>query len=96
MSDQSCDTCTHWAALDDEIGQCRRHAPRPRPSTDDIRWPVTDSDDWCGEWEPVDCDCDDDEVCGICGPDPVDATFEQLVGTLIAQPKRRWWRRHRG
>lgn len=95
MTEQSCDSCTHWADLGDEVGQCRRHAPRPRTSIDDVRWPVTESHDWCGEWESVECDCDDDEVCGICGPDPVDMQFENIVGHLMTSNnrRRRWWGR---
>ena len=56
----TCSQCKYWDNLcDDEFpdqGECRRHAPKPL-STDMDRhrlhayWPVTYSDDWCGDCE---------------------------------------------
>ena len=45
-----------------QVGVCRRYAPRPGAVTLtngsdadprlDSRWPIANSDDWCGEWDP--------------------------------------------
>ena len=45
-----------------QIGVCRRYAPRPgaiatgngsdQAQRLDSRWPLANSDDWCGEWDP--------------------------------------------
>jgi hypothetical protein len=98
MTEQTCTSCAWWADLGDSIGQCRRHAPRPRTSTDEVVWPTTDSDDYCGEWEEADtdCDCDDDETCELCEPDDVDSEFADIIARLDQPPKqrRRWlWQR---
>ncbi len=58
---RDCETCLWWEPVDDDgKGFCRRYAPRPsapRPSATksmlrDANWPLTYSDDWCGEWQP--------------------------------------------
>jgi len=97
MTEQTCTSCAWWADLGDLIGQCRRHAPRPRSSSEEVVWPITDSDDYCGEWEEADtdCDCDEDETCELCADDRVDEVFDAIVDSLISPPRRRWWRRLR-
>jgi hypothetical protein len=98
MNHMSCQTCAWWADLGDDIGQCRCHAPRPRTGTDTVIWPITEGDDWCGDWEEddLDCGCDDDETCELCAEDRVDEVFEQIVDGLISTPRRRWWQRNKG
>lgn len=49
-----CETCRFWAATPGTTpGQCRRHAPRVADVDLEALccWPVTDADDWCGEWK---------------------------------------------
>jgi len=59
---QICNTCRYWriegselASEPSQFGGCYRYAPRPGQlsvkAKDPISWPVTYSDDWCGEWE---------------------------------------------
>jgi hypothetical protein len=61
-----CGTCRWWGGWpDDDAGLCRRYPPafgarEMEPgeveaghlAADRGFWPVTDSDDWCGEWRP--------------------------------------------
>lgn len=51
----SCGTCRFWKpySSDDERGQCRAHPPVVVGGERrlHIRWPSTNSEDWCGEWE---------------------------------------------
>lgn len=94
-----CSDCAYWEPIDDDAGQCRRNAPRPRAVDTGWRWPITNDDDWCGEWEADEptCDCDDDEACPVCEPDAVhvdiDEAFHDIVDRLEEQPRHRWWRR---
>lgn len=50
-----CGTCPYWDRRSDWEGHCRRRAPRPAvdiPDNESIAmpyWPVTTTDDWCGE-----------------------------------------------
>jgi hypothetical protein len=51
----ACARCRYWRRLEanPSQGECRRRAPRP--VTDGgvhsvATWPVTDPDDWCGEF----------------------------------------------
>lgn len=53
-----CGTCIYWHHGND-AGECRRHPPvvlnkTPNFMGADLRacciWPVTASDDWCGDW----------------------------------------------
>lgn len=49
----SCSSCRFWQNFDDGLGKCRRHAPIVSDGTiEAIRWPVSKSSDWCGEYEP--------------------------------------------
>lgn len=67
MSERRCDACLHWLAAPDSFpgepqGQCHRHAPRPAmlalllresaAADDQVQWPRTYADDWCGQWQP--------------------------------------------
>ena len=50
-----CRRCRHWSPLagNPEQGECRRFAPRPAVSSSVhmlASWPVTNGDDWCGEF----------------------------------------------
>ena len=45
-----CFECRHWCALNEQIGECRRHAPA------DV-WPVTSADEWCGDFDTRDYVC---------------------------------------
>ena len=59
----NCETCRFWKLIGQResghysVGKCRRHAPRPmeqgEPRDQGAWWPDTDSDDWCGEWQPI-------------------------------------------
>jgi hypothetical protein len=53
--EEICENCEFWEALIDnemEQGFCRRHSPRHMsPRNGLARWPITDSTDWCGEFE---------------------------------------------
>ena len=93
--DNICANCAYWADLGDGIGQCRRYAPRPRTSTDQVVWPITEEHDYCGEFEEQGCWCDDDETCAVCGDDDTDDRFDAIIAELTAPPaRRRWWNRN--
>jgi hypothetical protein len=62
-----CACCRFWVRYevrpeDDAagLGECRRHAPLPLLALQDAAaggdhlafWPVTEPDEWCGEWAP--------------------------------------------
>ena len=94
--DNTCDQCAWWADLGDDTGQCRRYAPRPRTSTDQVVWPITEAHEYCGEFEDATpmCCCDDHEMCAICGDDDTDDEFAAIIAELTAPPARqRWWKR---
>ncbi len=58
-----CKDCKWWDYIDSEnvdntggFGECKRNAPLPYHIPDSnvgisVKWPVTDDDDWCGEFE---------------------------------------------
>lgn len=57
-----CETCKYWVCelgkLPDEMGECRRYAPKPELSDNEeyegpafVNWPVTHLMCWCGEYE---------------------------------------------
>jgi hypothetical protein len=54
---KTCSACKHWKPTD-AAGECRRRAPQPVVLNvdDDVKFeshfPITASDDWCGEFEP--------------------------------------------
>ena len=54
---KACGQCVHWNSLDANSGECRRHAPQMVAFEVDeevkfeSRFPVTASDDWCGDFE---------------------------------------------
>ena len=62
VTTQTCLNCRFWDAWPDaQVGYCRRYAPKPLPLVlvldDDgsdraeAMWPITDADEWCGEFE---------------------------------------------
>jgi hypothetical protein len=65
MGDELCANCYFWESRGKESGSCQRHAPAPRSYSDEnpiltaapldsyfVMWPITNSDDWCGEYKP--------------------------------------------
>ncbi len=64
--DPSCQSCRFWQSDAGEMGDCRRHAPRPalekslpalppeveaeEEFSQEAVWPVTFASDWCGEF----------------------------------------------
>jgi hypothetical protein len=62
MREETCGNCLFWHSHPhegDELGDCRRHAPRPRTVWEGserqelfVRWPLMLYDGWCGEWHP--------------------------------------------
>lgn len=49
-----CSTCRWWFRLDDH-GECRRHPPTVVPIFSEAMssWPITNHEEWCGDWQPV-------------------------------------------
>lgn len=47
-----CSQCAWWNEYLDEpkVGECQRFPPQ-LVTADQSLWPVTEADDWCGEWE---------------------------------------------
>lgn len=56
---RACEACAFWNKLEDEAGECRRHAPQTISFEvdDEVKFesmfPVTGSDDWCGDFEQL-------------------------------------------
>ncbi len=53
----ACQSCNFWKATSENNGECRRRAPQnivfevnDKVSVES-RFPVTDGNDWCGEFE---------------------------------------------
>jgi hypothetical protein len=66
MSNQivKCRTCFYWASSRAEVGLCKRRAPRPTESLDQIAyWPETAAGDMCGEGQ----EHGDPPVVSTCG-----------------------------
>jgi|GEM_PF-609111 len=51
----TCQTCRFWNDCLYGRGGCRRYAPRPFVDGEKgmTLWPFTESDDWCGEHQPI-------------------------------------------
>lgn len=55
-TERLCQNCAHWNALEDNAGECRRHAPQTIAFEvdDEVKFesmfPVTADDDWCGDF----------------------------------------------
>lgn len=55
---ERCETCRFWGG---NFGYCHRYPPvrsaDPHPAAHDDKpgwcWPITDHDDWCGEYQPA-------------------------------------------
>ena len=51
----TCENCRFWqSSKSSRRGDCRRYAPRPGTQVGTqgpARWPRTNHDDWCGEFE---------------------------------------------
>jgi len=55
MTKNCCFRCRYWEPPDeDNPGECRRNPPTIDFVGDEKRtaWPVTESGDWCGEFDP--------------------------------------------
>ncbi len=55
MIKPSCEKCRFWEPVTTNakpvpFGRCRRYAPRQMMEHRDTDWPITDYDDWCGEF----------------------------------------------
>ena len=52
---ETCQSCTYWVTPGNsaEDGRCKRYAPAPHAQTVILVWPVTQPDDWCGEFQPA-------------------------------------------
>ena len=55
---KDCQSCDHFYPTVDDVGQCRRRAPRLAltqiPGSygfGDPIWPAVSCGDWCGEWK---------------------------------------------
>ena len=53
--DDYCVNCMFFVLIGNEIGECRRYAPRPQ-NTSPIgvsrsHWPIVEEDDFCGEFK---------------------------------------------
>lgn len=46
----ACESCRFWAA-GDMNGECRRRAPEITDEDGNGIWPVTEPDEWCGEYD---------------------------------------------
>ena len=56
MLEMECDICAYWQREQEEsaTGLCRRHSPSVVGTAESVGvglWPITNSDDWCGEYE---------------------------------------------
>jgi hypothetical protein len=64
--DPACQGCRFWQSENGEMGDCRRHAPRPimdaqlpraevpeggEEAAGEAFWPITFASDWCGEFK---------------------------------------------
>ena len=63
LKDARCSACTFWDPANirgEQEGHCRKNAPRP--GSGNPRFPVTQYDDWCGDFkETSKFDLDDDD-----------------------------------
>jgi hypothetical protein len=48
----TCEQCRFWERYEGDAGLCRRNAPFPEAATHDACWPLTLSEDWCGDFQP--------------------------------------------
>jgi hypothetical protein len=58
MPNKVCATCAFFRPTDDELGECRRHAPR----TD--AFPTVARLTWCGDWASNDLEYDSNRDFG--------------------------------
>jgi len=47
-TEQDCSSCCFY-----DCNRCKRHAPVIETGIFNSKWPVTGSDEWCGDWEPL-------------------------------------------
>ncbi len=50
-----CKNCRFYNELYEELGECRRYAPRPFSSELRWEWPQVSPTSWCGEFEERYC-----------------------------------------
>jgi hypothetical protein len=62
---EKCTSCKHWEKVEDDIGECRRHAAEAHrhyllspdqefqlgPWHPGAKWPRTTKLDWCGDYQ---------------------------------------------
>lgn len=57
---RACAACIHWNKLEEDHGECRRHAPQTVAFEidDEVKFesmfPVTAGEDWCGDFAKTD------------------------------------------
>ena len=57
---RACAACVHWNKMEDDHGECRRHAPQTVAFEvdDEVKFesmfPVTAAEDWCGDFTKAD------------------------------------------
>jgi len=54
--EQKCESCKFWRVWGEKRGECHRNAPLPMspsnsPSRNGTHWPLTQHDQWCGEFQ---------------------------------------------
>ncbi len=86
-----CDGCAFWRRMDKEGGTCRRRAPAPGNSPNDIaHWPRTYQDEACGEWRSASNDAASTVSCKQC------IYWEHLAHGFVPVDKQDqfsdWWR----
>lgn len=49
---RKCELCGFWKSedCDQETGECRRYVPVVSPGQSEISWPVTQNNEWCGDF----------------------------------------------
>jgi hypothetical protein len=52
--EKTCSSCRFWFPTVGPAGECRKFAPKPgNDPAHRLQWPRTESDQWCGQFEPV-------------------------------------------
>jgi hypothetical protein len=71
--EQVCTNCAFWRSSGSDLGSCRRYPPRLLTPEGSLgHWPVTQHDDWCGEFQAR------SEVGSLVRPEEVEQ-FDALI-----------------
>jgi hypothetical protein len=60
ITTRACQACAFWNPIEEEAGECRRHAPQTVAFEvdDEVKFesmfPVTAAEDWCGDFQKKD------------------------------------------